>query len=38
MTAEPKIIDDAEEVVVPEVVELPVDDVAVPVADTKEPE
>src|SRR3989338_3907680 len=37
MTAEPKIIDDVENVVVPEVVLLPVEDVAVP-ADTKEPE
>ncbi|MEK7106784.1 MAG: 30S ribosomal protein S5 [Patescibacteria group bacterium] len=38
MTAEPKIIDDVEEVVVPEVVLLPVEDVASPVADIKEPE
>jgi len=37
MTAEPKITDDVEEVVVPEVVLLPVEDVAPP-SDTKEPE
>src|SRR3989338_8773241 len=37
MTAEPKIIDEVENVVVPEVVLLPVEDVAVP-ADKKEPE
>ena len=38
MTAEIKIIDDVEEVVVPEVVELPVDDVVAPAPDLKEPE
>ncbi|MDO8522078.1 MAG: 30S ribosomal protein S5 [bacterium] len=37
MSAEPKIIDEAEEVVVPEVVLLPVDETVVPV-ETKEPE
>jgi small subunit ribosomal protein S5 len=37
MTAEPKIVDDIEEIVVPEVIVLPHDDVVAPV-DAKEPE